>query len=307
MGKFLKRLCYFFIPLSILSIFVLIIDPYNYFFSHNLIPDSVKFKVINRSAESMPRGNTLWKYIDFERHPQKNIIIGDSRAYDLKVSLIKKITNQDYYNFGVPGANYKSIIETFWYVTKIIKPDKIYLQVGFHTYSASNNYDLMADAKKVCKSPYLFFTRIYFLNESMLDVYHTISNRDFNQVKSDKFDEAAWNKTLKAQEEATLINRLEPTEYYNALKEISDYCKKNNIELNFIIFPDQKDYHDLIISHSKENEYIKYKEEIHSLGNVIDFDLPESTLILDRNNYRDIYHLKLDLIDNYIIPAIWKN
>jgi len=307
MKKILMRLFYFFIPLIIASLFILIIDPYNYFFNHNFIPDNVKFKVVNRSAESMPRGNTLWKYIDFGRHPKKNIIIGDSRAYDLNVSLIKKITNQDYYNFGVPGANYKSIIETFWYVAKIIKPDKIYIQTSFHTYTSTNNYYLMTDAKKVCKSPYLFFTRIYFLSESILDFYYRTDSNYVNQVKAEKFDEVAWNKTLKNQRESNLNKRIYPVDYYNQLKEISDYCKKNYIELNFIIFPDQKDFHDLITSYSLNNDYLKYKDDIHSLGNVIDFDLPGSTLIPDRNNYRDIYHLKLELINDSIIPAIWKN
>jgi hypothetical protein len=284
---------------------VIALDPYNYFLHGNFISDTVKLRVINRNPKSMPRGNTLWKFIDFERHPRKNIIIGDSRAFDLDVSLIKKMTGRDYYNFGVPGGNYNSIIETFWYTAGISKPEKVYIQVSFHTYSKSSDYNLVADARKVYNSPYLFFTRGYFFQEAMLGACYSVCRIPEPGKEKLPFNESAWQQMLIKQVDSPLSVMSSPDEYYTELKKISDYCKTNDIELQFIIFPDQQDFHDLVKKHSLTDEYMNYKKDINSLGKTYDFDTPESDFTGDRRNYRDVYHLNTDLIDSCILPAVW--
>jgi hypothetical protein len=304
MKLFLRRFFLFFTPLFAIAIIVMIIDPYNYFFSKNFVPDPIKFRVVNRSAESMPRGNTLWKRIDFEHHPEKNILIGDSRAYDLNTDSIRKISGIDFYNFGVPGGNYNSVIETFWYVNSLVKPERVYIQVGFHNYSASADYNLMADAKKVCRKPYLFFSRFYFFEEAILDVYYALFRKNA-PVREDKFDLTNWNKVLNNQGKSSLDGMKYPAKFYSELQKISEYCKQNNIELAFIIFPDQQDFHDLIVQDSLVAMYKRYKEDIHSLGKVYDFDDVNSPIIKDRSNYRDIFHLNHSLIYKDIIPGIW--
>jgi hypothetical protein len=305
MNKFLCRFFLFFTPLFGLALVVLVIDPYNYFFTRNFIPNEVKLYVINRTAESMPRGNTLWKLIDFEKHPSKNILIGDSRAFDLNVDTIKKISDIQFYNFGVPGGNYNSIIETFWYVNSIIKPERVYIQVGFHNYSANSEYNLVADAKKVCKRPYFFFSRYYFLQESVQDVYYSTVGIPDSQ-NDGKFDKKNWNLILKNQGNSSLVSMKYPAKYHEELKKISAYCSENNIELVFIIFPDQQDFHNLIAEHSLGEVYRKYKEDIYSFGKVYDFDEAGSDISKNRSNYRDIFHLKHELIYRDIIRGIWK-
>jgi hypothetical protein len=305
MSKFLRRFCLFFVPLFGLALIVLIVDPYNYFFNHNFIPNEIKFHVINRSAESMPRGNTLWKLIDFKKHPVKNILIGDSRAYDLNVDTIKKVSGIQFYNFGVPGGNYNSIIETFWYVNSIIKPERVYIQVGFHNYSENSSYDLMADAKKVVARPYFFFSRFYFLQESFLDMYYAVHGISPDQSDG-KYNEQTWQKILQNQGNSSLVAMKYPAKYHDELAKISGYCRENNIELVFIIFPDQQDFHDLITQHSLTGLYQKYKADMNALGKVIDFDDTNSEIIKNRSNYRDIYHLNHNLIYHYIIPGIWQ-
>ncbi len=305
MHRFLTRLLVFLILVGIYCLIVLAIDPYNYFFKRNFISNKTKIEVINRNPKSMPRGNTLWKYIDFKRHPCKNIIIGDSRAFDLNVNLIEKISGKEYFNFGVPGGNYKSIFETFGFITSVTKPERVYIQVSFHTYSRSSDYDLMADAQEVYRNPWLFFSRGYFFEEAILDAYYSLTGYPDPGSITMPFNEEVWNQILLKQGDNSLKKMIYPPDYYNELKKISAYCKSHNIELAFIIFPDQKDFHDLILKRSLGKEYRQYKKDIHSLGTVYDFDYPESILARSRGNYRDIFHLNPDLIDSYIIPGIW--
>lgn len=306
MKKLLFKIWLLLVPFVVIAIIVIIIDPYNYFLKENFISDNVKFEVINRSAKSMPRGNTLWKMIDFKRSPAENIIIGDSRAYDLNVDTIKKISGLDIYNFGIPGGNYNSIIKTFWYICKFLKPERVYIQVGFHNYSSSSVYDLVNDAQNVMKKPYLFFTRFYFFGESMLDVYYSIFRKP-DQKKNSGFDQENWNSVIENQGKSYLSTMKYPSAYYDELGKISEYCRKNNIELAFIIFPDNQDFHDLVSAYSLDDEYNQYKKDIQSLSTVYDFDTQDSEISKDRNNYRDIYHLNINLINSYILPQIWNN
>jgi hypothetical protein len=307
MRKFLIRFILFFTPLYVIGLVVLIVDPYNYFQKRNFISNEIKFQVINRSAESMPRGNTLWKSIDFKRNPSKNILIGDSRAYSMDVDTIKKISDLDFYNFGVPGGNYQSIIETFWYVTSVIKPERVYLQVSFHNYSASSSYNLMADAAKVRSRGFYFFSRFYFFEESLLDVYYSLRGASADQEGDPKFNQQNWSNILENQGRNSLLTMQYPSNYYHDLQKISKYCKDNGIELCFIIFPDQQDFHNLITELSMEASYEQYKKDIYSLGRVYDYDHPNSELMQERSNYVDIFHLKRNLTNRYIIRDIWAN
>lgn len=307
MKKFLLRFILFLSPFFGIALIVIIIDPYNYFFAKNFIPDKIKFQVINRSAESMPRGNTLWKSIDFKRHPSKNILIGDSRAYSMNCDSIKKISDLDIFNFGVPGGNYNSIIATFWYVTKIINPERVYIQVAFHDYSSTASYDLMSDAQKVKKQPYLFFSRFYFLKEAFLDIYYALRGQSADPASPQAFNQQNWNKILENQGKHSLVSMKYPEKYYEELKKISRYCKEKNIELAFIIFPDQQDFHNLIAELSMEASYQKYKKDIYSLGKVYDYDHANSDINTNKANYIDIFHLKRSLTCKYIIRDIWGN
>jgi hypothetical protein len=305
MSKFLKRLLWFVLPFVGIALIIMVIDPYNYFFSGNFIPNSVKFRVVNLSAESMPRGNTLWKSVDFERHPCPNILIGDSRAFSMSVDSIRKIANLEFYNFGVPGGNYRSIIETFWYTSDIIKLERVYIQVAFHNYSKNSSYNLMSDAQKVKSRPYLFFSRFYFLKESAMDVYYSLLSNEPSLNSDLPFNQKNWNSILENQGRSSLESMTYPSQYFSELKKIAAYCRENNIELGFIIFPDHSDFHDLIAELQMQDAYERYKRDIYSLGKVYDYDSAMSPIATDISNYVDIFHLKRALTCKYIIRDIW--
>ncbi|MBK6344432.1 MAG: hypothetical protein IPF68_00615 [Bacteroidales bacterium] len=77
-------------------LFILVIDPYNFFGVFHVINDKDKFTIIQRTDESSPRGNILWKTIKFRRNPVSKVIIGDSQGKDINVDLIRDITGEEY-------------------------------------------------------------------------------------------------------------------------------------------------------------------------------------------------------------------
>jgi hypothetical protein len=137
-----------------------------------------------------------------------------------------------------------------------------------------------------------------------LDIFYTITKKPLDSVEQ-KFDLKTWNGILVNQGESALKSMEYPEKYYGELKKISDYCRTNKIELNFIIFPDQQDFHDLITKHSLTEMYKKFKTDINTLGRVYDFDEFNSELSQKRSNYRDIFHLQHYLIDTYILESVF--
>jgi hypothetical protein len=165
----------------------------------------------------------------------------------------------------------------------------------------------MADARKVMGRAYLFFSRFYFLEESFLDIYYAIRGESAVHKSVQGFNQKNWNNILENQGKSSLVSMNYPIKYYQELQKISRYCKANRIELVFIIFPDQQDFHNLITELSLTDSYQKYKKDIYSLGKVYDYDQSNSEIITNRSNYIDIFHLKRNLTNKYIIRDIWGN
>ena len=233
MKRFLNKLLILAIPFCIIMVFFILIDPYNYFSQSNFIDNQYKITSINRSVKSMPRGNMLWKIIEYKRHPAENVIIGDSRAFDIDTRIIDSITGEEYYNLAVPGGNYNSLVESFWYVTDNNSDlKKVYLQVGFHNYNLSRDNNLFKEANQVRKNPIYFIFEFKYTCDAYYTLQHYLTKKKPNHFSlTGKAFQKNWNTVLKQQVRMPISNYTYPEDYKKELQKISKYCKKNNIEL----------------------------------------------------------------------------
>ncbi len=115
MKKYILRALIFGSPIVICFLIVLVVDPYNFFNLFHVISDKDKFAVVQRTDESSPRGNILWKTIKFRRNPTKTVIIGDSQGKDIRTDLIQQLTGEEVSNLCFPGASFQTMFETFWF------------------------------------------------------------------------------------------------------------------------------------------------------------------------------------------------
>jgi hypothetical protein len=307
MKSFLLKLAAFSIPFVIIAVFFIVIDPYNYFFESNFIDNQYKILSINRSVKSMPRGNMLWKIIDFKRHPEKNIIIGDSRSFGIDERKIENITGEKYYNFSVPGGNYNSLFKTFWYVNQYTQPEKVYLQVGFHNYNLTRDNDLFAQAQKANMNPLHFEVELKYTCDAFYTLLYKLTDKQPVEFSLDKEAfEKNWNIVLKKQVRMALNHYIYPEEYKAELQKIARYCKSNNIELYFIIFPSHEDFHKIIEEKKLEKEYATFLNDINGLGKTYNFE-HTNDLTTNKSNYQDVYHLRKDILNKIIITDIWGN
>ncbi len=286
-------------------LFIIIIDPFNYFFHSNFIDNKYKLLSINRSVESMPRGNMLYKIIEYQRNPVKNIIIGDSRAFGVDENIIQKTTGEKYFNFAVPGGNYNSLNETFWFVTEQTKPEKIYLQVGFHNYNLKRDNNLFRQALTVKKNPLHFFFELKYTCDAFYSLLYQVTDKDPVTFSLDGAAfEKNWNTVLQQQVRGAINHYVYPKEYKKELDKISAYCKDNEIELYFIIFPSHSDFYKIIEEENLNMEYQTFLKDILSLGKTYNFE-QVNRLTSEKDNYQDVYHLKKEILNDVIISDIW--
>lgn len=304
MKTYLKKGFYFSLPIIFISIFILIIDPYEFINISHIINSKDKIAVYRRSDKSAPRGSMLWKVIHYGRNPKANIIIGDSQGNNIKESLIKEVSGKDFFNFCVPGSSYATMFQTFWYATEKCQLEIVYLQLGFMNYNANRPYNLFHFAQDYIDDPYLYFTQKEILFDSFVNAYYQINKNPKIVQKSYEYNSPEKLDELSAYRLKLFFGTYEyPTEYYYELKKISDYCLENNIELKFLILPTYKGMEEYLEKNNLMLMRNKFKEDIKSLAYVYDFNQP-TELTEIRENFIDYFHPKRHIIDK-LTREIW--
>ena len=86
MRKLLYKILILLIPVLLYGLFVLIVDPFNYFAVSDIIP------LENKRAVAYIENPALFNLIQFNRAPSENITISDSRFADKDLHLIESRT-----------------------------------------------------------------------------------------------------------------------------------------------------------------------------------------------------------------------
>lgn len=290
MNKFLMKGLLFCSPFLVCYVFIFIIDPYEFINVSHIIKSEDKFEVLRRSDESLPRGHMLWKTLHFQRKPVKNIIIGDSQAAGFNDSLISEISGEEYYNFAITGASYKTMFKVFWFATETTALERVYFQVGFMNYNYNRTYCIYHFAQDYFDNPYTYFTTKEILYDSYYNFLYYVT-KDSDLIKQSYEHQPVETRDVRSAAILELFfnKYIYPDEYYEGLKEISDYCQTHNIELNFIIFPMYDAANDYIVENNLDEMNQRFKKDINSMGHTYDFDA-RSDFTKNRDNFIDYFH-----------------
>ena len=294
----------FALPLIFYVALIAIVDPYNFLNIVKVIDDEDKFLVIQRTDESSPRGNLLWKTTQFRRNPMPKIIVGDSQGKDINVDIIKEQTGEDYFNFCFPGASFTTIFKTFWFAAEQTKLEKVYFQVAFMNYNMERDYDLWHFAGDYIKRPYEYFTTKEIFFDALANVAWVTTRNPRIVSRSYEFLPASDMENL-AQSRLKLFfrNYSYPESYKKELARIADYCKMNNIELTFLILPSYYKVDEYLAKNNLFTEKLRFKTDLNSLADLYDLD-KLATLKAYRYNFIDYFHPTRAVIDS-LTRLVW--
>lgn len=296
----------FALPVLAYVIFILVVDPYNFIGIFKVIDDKDKFLVVQRTDESSPRGNILWKTIAFRQNPTPNIIIGDSQGKDIDISIIKRNTGEDYFNFCAPGASFTTIFKTFWFAAEQTNLKKVYFQLAFMNYNLEREYDLWHFAGDYLKRPYEYFTTKEIFIDAVANVAWAVTrdkriiSRSYEFLPPGKMEDLAQFRLNLFFSEYTY-----PQSFKDELTKIAEYCNENNIEYSFLILPVYKGVDEHLAKNNLFDDKLKFKEDIYSLGYTYDLD-KLSGLKEDRFNFIDYFHptqVVMDSLTRIVWPA----
>jgi hypothetical protein len=305
MKKLIKKLLLFLIIPVIYILFVILADPYNYFGISQIISEK------NKRLIGLDYNQRLYKMLEFKKKPKVNILIGDSRMYDLNTNDIKRITGLEFYNMAFGGSSLYEINETFNFVKSVIKPEKVYVGINFLIYNYFYNYNKVNDIQK-----YFDNTGYYFVDRNVfLSCYHSVLLQYFNiyKKKNEKFDyitdsvqrkKLFWDWQLNKSTPASFAKFKVPEEQLGELVKIVKYCENNNIEFRFVIFPEHNELLEKYRAIGLNDEFEKFKKRIKSIATTIDFseDIEKNSRY---ENFKDPYHYTQEY-EKELIPVIFR-
>jgi hypothetical protein len=296
--RFILRGALFSSPFILYFVFILLIDPFNYFNVSKIVSDK------RRENYALPLNSSLWKLIQFKRTPMKNVLIGDSRMGLVDERELKSYTGEDYFNATIGGGNLKEIIQTFWYFTSISKLENVYISISIETYSKSNIRNRVDDDVSVLKNPLLYLVNYEVMESAFYIVSSCLSSKDTSIGIPQMSKKEFWNYQLNDAAARYYSNYIYPSNYFEGLKAVAEYCRKNEIKLTFIIFPTHTDLQNVLSTYNLVPMNERLLADIKSIGTVYDMNFPNN-ITSNYEDFSDPFHLHQEIFSKTYLSRIW--
>lgn len=261
------------------------IDPYKVIKKEN----SPKLNEL-KSEISYKINYPLFKLQEFVNDPTDIIILGDSRANKLNSDLFERLTEENTLNLAYGGGTLPEIVETFWILTKTHKLKQVYIGINFELFNSLNGRSRVNEANRIRESLASYLTSKYSIKSTFLILKSLLTSKKIEIEKPPFNKEEFWRYQLNTTIPNFYKDYKYPIQFYTHLKEISDYCKQNTIDLIFFIPPTHTELQDKIRYFNLEKENEKFISDLRSLKTTLyDFNFANN-LTRNKNNFTDPFH-----------------
>lgn len=276
--------------------FVLYVDPFNYFGWFDAITVTQKRETVYRDDR------LLWNVIGYARDPSPYIIIGDSRADRISPEHLKERTGDPYRPLSASACKINEIADLFWFAGSHAKLEVVYVVLNFNMFNHYAFSDRVPGAEALIKNPLLYVYNRHVIGTAykILKSVYFAGKAQTSQPPRSKDDFWAWS--LNAWSNQQYGKWKYPAGGYDKLRQMADHCRKEKINLIFIIAPHHADYQKKVSQFNLSDELIQFKKDISSLSTTYDFDLTND-LTRDKENFTDPVHVTEE-VGNMIIDEI---
>lgn len=284
MESFLKKIILFSAPLILCLFPVIYVDPYN------IIREENNSKLLElKSNISYKLNYTLYKLPLYKRNPTDIVILGDSRGNQLKSSTFERLLNINTTNLAYGGGTLSEVIQTFNYAKDIHSLKQVYIGINFNMYNNFPVRNRVSGALKKMESNQSYLLSKICFKSTFLILKSFITNKEIKLGLPLETKSEFWKWQLETNLPAFYSNYEYPSVYYENLKEISNYCKENNIKLIFFIPPTHMEQQQSVINFDLAEEEIRFRSDIKKLGVLYDFDYPNE-ITNNKANFSDPLH-----------------
>lgn len=297
--RFLLQCLVLSLPVLLLFGLVAWVDPYGYFGHGGPVPVALKEKNLYHDGRSMPFSNMLWKLVEFRRAPRTDVMLGDSRLSHFDMDALKRTSGVDYYNFGVPGGNYRTVDDLFTYADSLTTLRNVYVQVSFRGLKKGFDHDLFGEPRMLLEAPHLYVSNRGVLEATALNLYSWAFP---DRVEYDRLAPDHWKVVLEM-ERAHVADFQVDTGHYERLERMARRCRERGAKLVFVEYPTHPDVQAIYASAGLGNMRQVYMDRLRTMAPVIDLDRP-ALFRSDRSFWRDPLHLTTEA-QRELIGHVW--
>lgn len=299
MIKTFFKILLFLIPFILISLLMVVVDPYNLFKVSHLIPDEDKFANASRFDGVNPRCKILWNTLDFMEHPTSGVLIGNSRTFNISNETLSKTFGIDFKNLAIHGGDMRSSIDLFWMADEAADLKLAIMQLDFNNYYAFTNVDQYSPVRELLDKPSNFFFKWDYLTDcSSLLYYHITRNTKYIDKYVDVLEDH-WDETLEYVNYLFSTPYHYPQQFYDELQKIANHCMEQGIKLYFVIAPSYYELNSFVEKYNLTEQYQRFKSDLAGLSP--SFDMNDYTqFTMDKSNFSDHVHLKKSFSDSLV-------
>lgn len=271
-----------------------------------------KFNGIDFGGVTYPGSDRMDVVARYAREPKAGIMLGDSRVkYHLYTDDIKKVTGEEYFNFGLSGGTVTEMIDQFWFAAKEGSLKDAYFFISLSSFGGRYQTNRVESAVRLIKNKPAYYTSLFSTKNSLkvLNRYRLTKKVDLKKVH----DEQMKTKLANKDKDWPGILRGYTNDYYNVfdypetvvreLEKIKKYCDENNIRLVFVIPPSHIDVLNKIKVYNLEKDNERFKRDLARITTTIDYAFPNEWTT-DRYCYNDPVHFNEE-ISMKMADEIW--
>jgi len=298
MKNFLKIILYGTIPIAIYFLFIVLVDPYNYF------GDS--FKTKNKLEISKTNNEALYQILNLKNKQYERVLIGDSRIGSLNSKYINNKFKLEFQKVVLPAAKLNEIFDLAYFVNDNKNIKEIIIGMNFNMFNEFAYSSRVSEILNIYEKPlhYIFNFNIFKLSIKILNTH--LFNLDINNSKPNTSKDEFWSQHLNTKSIWQYSRYKYPQKYVDAISEFDNYCLENNIQLTIILFPHHFDDIQVLNRYKlldDKKRFYAFLGDLDAL--VVNYDY-YNKYILDKDNFNDPVHYNAD-IGKIIIDEIFTN
>lgn len=258
-----------------------VVDPFGY--------RSVALLAIDQAALSEHSHNRLFRLASYSNSPKSIIVLGDSRAQNLKQSYFAGL-GVDVANLAYGGGTLYEAIDTFWFANRIHRPTHVILGLPLNLWTEANNFNQVTEASSMLENPLRYYLSYYVFGISLRNIWLNATGATTVKYQPPSSREEFWLRQLGRHGIGQYYGRWrEPVKLRQKFDRMVQYCRENNIQLTIVIPPTHVDLQEKIADYGLANENHEYLKTLAASGRLLNFDVV-NTMTADSANFGDPFH-----------------
>jgi len=296
MKKLFNKILVFSLPFAIYFVIVILVDPYSYIHANKIVDSNLKEEVAKKIEPH------LYKIIDFENKPKRNILLGDSRTNRFYENMSRKKSTWASLGYGAGSLN--EILATYdWLKKENYQLDTIIVGLNFNLYNKYNKRAWVEETIERKKNVFSYTYSSYVAKSTFLILKSLIVKEEIEIGKPKVSKDLFWKKSVDNYGNKFYKRYGYPDNYLKRLKSMSKYCNEKNIRLIFWIPPCSADLNAVVEDYNLIKERQRFYEDLEKIGVLYNFNIDKS-IVNNKDNFTDPAHFNPET-GNYIYNKIF--